>query len=82
MDLGTVERRLNASKPGKEDMSSPRYHSVDDFVRDVRLIFTNASAFNGAQHLVTQMANRLDEVFDRQMKHMPPPDDVSITILA
>jgi bromodomain-containing factor 1 len=74
MDLSTVERKLNSSNPVKPDPnpSNPRYRTADEFVSDVRVIFSNCITFNGPEHPVTAMGKRVEEVFDKQVKNMPP----------
>ena len=49
MDLGTIQKRLD---------SSP-YHSIDDFVADVRLICDNAMAYNEVGSLLHCIAREL-----------------------
>ncbi|KAI0757215.1 Bromodomain-containing protein [Daedaleopsis nitida] len=77
MDFSTIERKLNASNPTKPDSNStnPRYLNADQFVQDVRLIFTNCVTFNGPDHPVTHMGKRVEAVFDKQIKQMPPPEE-------
>jgi bromodomain-containing factor 1 len=79
MDFSTVERKLNSSNPAKPDLNllNPRYLSADAFISDVRLIFQNCLAFNGPDHAVTLMGKRVEEVFDKQLKQMPPTLEVS-----
>lgn len=83
MDFSTIERKLSASNPSKPDPNyvNPRYVNVDQFVADVRLIFTNCLAFNGPDHPVTAMGKRVEAVFDKQIKQMPPPDEVRCMFL-
>lgn len=78
MDFETVERKLNAANPAKPDSNpaNPRYLNVDQFVQDIRLIFTNCVTFNGPEHPVTAMGKRVEAVFDKQIKQMPPPEEV------
>lgn len=80
MDLSTVDRKLASSNPQKIDPnpSSPRYYNTDEFIADVRLIFGNALAFNGNEHPVYLMGKRVEDVFDKQIKQMPPPDQVRV----
>ncbi|KAI0768492.1 Bromodomain-containing protein [Trametes elegans] len=82
MDFSTIERKLNASNPTKPDPNStnPRYHSSDEFVADIRLIFSNTSTFNGPEHPVTLMGKRVEAVFDKQIKQMPPPEEPKPTV--
>ncbi|KAG8951765.1 hypothetical protein FRC03_012386 [Tulasnella sp. 419] len=78
MDFSTIEKKLSASKPGASKTPSPvnpPYSSADEFVADVNLVFENSFTFNGRQHIVSQMAERLQEIFTKQIKHMPPPEE-------
>lgn len=74
MDFSTIERKLTASNPVKPDPNpqNPRYHSADEFIADVRLIIFNCATFNGPDHVITAMGRRVEEVFDKQIKNMPP----------
>lgn len=78
MDFATIERKLQSSNPAKPDSnpSNPRYHHADEFVADVRLIFSNCLTFNGDSHVITAMSRQVAEVFDKQMKNLPPPEVV------
>jgi hypothetical protein len=78
MDLSTVERKLVSSNPTKPDSNpeNPRYFTADEFINDTRLIFTNCYTFNGPDHVISQMAKRLEESFDRGIKHLPPAVEV------
>ncbi|KAI0824137.1 Bromodomain-containing protein [Trametes gibbosa] len=78
MDFSTIERKLAASNPAKPDPNNanPRYNAADEFVADIRLIFKNCVAFNGVEHPVTLMGKRVEAVFDKQVKQMPPPEEV------
>lgn len=80
MDFSTVERKLTASNPAKPDPNpaNPRYQSAGEFIADVRMIFSNAELFNGPDHLVTAMGKRVEAVFDKQIKQLPPPDEVAL----
>ncbi|KAJ2920262.1 hypothetical protein MD484_g55, partial [Candolleomyces efflorescens] len=74
MDFSTIDRKLNSSNPAKPDPNpqNPRYHNADEFVADVRLVFTNCLTFNGPDHIIVAMGKRVEEIFDKQMKSMPP----------
>ncbi|KAG1766460.1 hypothetical protein EDD22DRAFT_774151 [Suillus occidentalis] len=75
MDLGTIERKLMASNPAKPETSSniPRYYSAEEFVSDVRLVFSNCITFNGPDHVIAQAGKHVEAVFDKQIKQLPPP---------
>lgn len=81
MDLGTVETKLIVSNPrgppkdkskmGNWDTSKGRYNSVSEVVQDVRQIWENTRMFNGADHVVSQMATRLEASFEKALATMP-----------
>jgi bromodomain-containing factor 1 len=80
MDLGTVEKKLMASHPAKPDLTKARYNTVDEFVKDVKLIFQNCITFNGPDHAISQMGKRLESVFEKQIKQVPPNEEVSLSL--
>ncbi|KAI0343894.1 Bromodomain-containing protein [Trametopsis cervina] len=76
MDFSTVERKLQSSNPQKPDPNpnNPRYYNSDEFISDVRLIFINCLTFNGEGHAITSLSRQVEEMFDKQMKNLPPPE--------
>lgn len=78
MDLSTVERKLTCSNPAKPDPNpnTPKYTTADEFVADVRLVFSNCVTFNGPDHQITHMGKRVEELFDKSLKNMPGPEEV------
>ncbi|KAJ2963288.1 hypothetical protein NQZ79_g1638 [Umbelopsis isabellina] len=62
MDLGTVQAKVN----------SQQYCTIDEFVADVRLIFSNCYLFNGHDSPVSTMATEVEKAFDRAVYKMPP----------
>ena len=85
MDFSTVDRKLASSNPSKPDINpnNPRYLSADEFITDIRLIFSNCVLFNGPDHPVTVMGKRLEATFDKQIKNLPPPaEEVSIRFIS
>jgi bromodomain-containing factor 1 len=80
MDLSTIERKLTSSNPSKPDSNpeNPRYFTADEFIADVRLIVKNCCLFNGADHPISAMAKRMEEVFDKQIKNLPLPAEVRL----
>ncbi|KAI0786017.1 Bromodomain-containing protein [Abortiporus biennis] len=78
MDFSTIERKLASSNPSKPDPNpaNPRYYHADEFITDVRLIFSNCLTFNGPEHPITQMGKRIEAVFDKQIKQIPPPEEM------
>ena len=77
MDFATIEEKLNSSNPAKPDPNpqKPRYHTADQFIADVRLIFSNCVKFNGSEHAISMMGRRLEELFDKSIKNIPPPEE-------
>ncbi|KAG1825607.1 Bromodomain-containing protein [Suillus subaureus] len=75
MDFSTIERKLMASNPAKPETSPniPRYYSAEEFVSDVRLVFSNCITFNGPDHVIAQAGKHVEAVFDKQIKQLPPP---------
>lgn len=61
MDLGTVQAKVNARE----------YSSLDQFIADVRLIFTNCYTFNGVDSPISLMAAELEKAFDRALYKKP-----------
>jgi bromodomain-containing factor 1 len=56
MDLQTMGERLDTGQ----------YNNAREFERDFQLIIRNSMLFNGADHIVTQCAHRLEEVFKEE----------------
>jgi bromodomain-containing factor 1 len=73
MDLSTIERKVTSSNPTKPDPNpqNPRYHSAEEFISDVRLIFQNCLTFNGPDHAISAMGKRVELIFDKAIKQMP-----------
>ncbi|KAJ8593535.1 Bromodomain-containing protein [Rhizopogon salebrosus TDB-379] len=83
MDLGNIERRLMSSNPSKPDPNpnNPRYYSAEEFVSDVRLVFSNCITFNGPDHMIAQAGKHVESVFDKQIKQLPPPAEAKATVV-
>ncbi|TYZ58792.1 hypothetical protein PybrP1_001568 [[Pythium] brassicae (nom. inval.)] len=58
MDLGTVKKKLGDGQ----------YIEIEDFVRDVRLVFENAKLFNAPGHSVHTSAELLLKRFESELK--------------
>ena len=78
MDLGTIERKVAASNPIRPDPSAAhgRYRSAAEFIADVHLVFYNCLIFNGPEHPVTLMGQRVESIFEKQIKNLPSIDEV------
>ncbi|KAJ8579740.1 Bromodomain-containing protein, partial [Rhizopogon salebrosus TDB-379] len=83
MDLGTIECKLMSSNPSKPDPNpnNPRYYSTEEFVSDVRLVFSNCITFNGPDHMIAQAAKHVESIFDKQIKQLPPPAEAKATVV-
>ena len=77
MDFSTIESKIENSVPGKEPPHPEklRYLSADQFITDVRLVFSNCVKFNGPEHTISLMGRRLEEMFDKSIKNLPPPEE-------
>jgi hypothetical protein len=76
MDFKTIEEKLDNSVPGKVSKpDQPQYTSTDQFIVDVRLVFSNCVKFNGPEHTISLMGRRLEEPFDKSIKNLPPPEE-------
>ena len=62
MDLGTVDGKLAAS----------RYATVEDFAKDIRLIWTNAQTFNLEGSDIYELATMLSKDFESRMAEVKP----------
>ncbi|GMK58914.1 hypothetical protein CspeluHIS016_0603560 [Cutaneotrichosporon spelunceum] len=81
MDLGTIETKLIASDPrgppkdkskaAKWDTSKGTYSSVAELSADVRQIWENTRKFNGRDHVVSQMASKLEEQYEKALRTLP-----------
>jgi len=60
MDFGTIQKKLLASE----------YSGVDEFVADVRLVFTNCLTYNLAGSTIHEMAKKLSAVFEKQLNSL------------
>ncbi|KAG0267915.1 hypothetical protein BGZ95_002708, partial [Linnemannia exigua] len=64
MDLSTVDKKLKTRK----------YETVDDFVSDINLIFSNCYLYNGApgpMAIVSQHAKTLEDLFNSALARQP-----------
>ncbi|KNZ62313.1 uncharacterized protein VP01_1287g2 [Puccinia sorghi] len=73
MDLNTIETRLG--KVGKPC----DYRSVEEFVADIQLVFSNCYLYNGppTSSFYSRAALELSIQFETQMKKMPPDEPLS-----
>ena len=64
MDFSTIEHMLSLSNPTKPNPNpeNPRYLTADQFIADVRPVFTDCIKFDGPDHAISQMGKRVDEL--------------------
>ena len=55
----------------KRKLLQDEYHTVEDYKRDVNLIWSNAAAYNGEGTLFTDMAREAEYWFEKKMKKFP-----------
>ncbi|QLL33272.1 hypothetical protein HG536_0E01830 [Torulaspora globosa] len=65
MDLGTVAKKLDNWK----------YQTLEEFERDVRLVFENCYKFNPDGTIVNMMGHRLEDIFNTKWAERPIIDD-------
>lgn len=65
-----TEKTKQASKWNLDPVKDV-YADVEEFERDVRLVFNNCITFNGPDHILSQHAKTLEGVFDKQIKTLP-----------
>ena len=61
MDLGTVKAKMKQNK----------YATAEEFIADVRLIFTNCYSWNGRDQGISRLAMSLSHIFEFEMAKMP-----------
>ncbi|OZJ03714.1 hypothetical protein BZG36_03297 [Bifiguratus adelaidae] len=64
MDISTVDRKLNNNQ----------YPSVDNFIQDVRLIFSNCYAYNGLESPISGLCQNVEKAFESSLRQMPVVD--------
>lgn len=76
----TAAAAKGGSKPTEKTKLAPKwnldpvkdvYADVEEFERDVRLVFNNCITFNGPDHILSQHAKNLEGLFDKQLKTLP-----------
>ncbi|CCG80638.1 putative Transcription regulator BDF1 [Taphrina deformans PYCC 5710] len=66
-DLGTIEAKL---KKGE-------FNTIDELIDSVQLVWSNCQKYNGAESAINLMALRLKEQFERQIRSMPPAEEIA-----
>jgi hypothetical protein len=71
------KEKLENSELEKEvpETDQPRYLSTDQFIANMRLVFSNCVRFNGPEHMISLMGRRLEEMFDKSIKNVLPPEE-------
>ncbi|ORZ02699.1 Bromodomain-containing protein [Syncephalastrum racemosum] len=65
MDLGTVEAKLN----------NLEYENIEDFIADVRLVFSNCFKFNGPEAMISMLCQNVETAFEKSLRQMPSSTD-------
>ncbi|BEI83743.1 hypothetical protein CcaverHIS002_0403470 [Cutaneotrichosporon cavernicola] len=66
------------SKAAKWDTSKGTYSSVSELTADVRQIWENTRKFNGRDHVVSQMASKLEEQYEKALRTLPSDAPLSV----
>ncbi|KAI9271578.1 Bromodomain-containing protein [Phascolomyces articulosus] len=61
MDLNTVDRKL----------TNGEYENVEDFISDVRLVFSNCYKFNGPEAMISMLCQNVESAFEKSLRQMP-----------
>ncbi|KAI7858505.1 Bromodomain-containing protein [Circinella umbellata] len=61
MDLNTVDRKLVHGE----------YDDVEDFISDVRLVFSNCYKFNGPEAMISMLCQNVESAFEKSLRQMP-----------
>ncbi|KAI9496648.1 Bromodomain-containing protein [Zychaea mexicana] len=61
MDLNTVDRKLTGGD----------YENVEDFIADVRLVFSNCYKFNGPEAMISMLCQNVESAFEKSLRQMP-----------
>ncbi|KAG0289366.1 hypothetical protein BGZ98_003852 [Dissophora globulifera] len=72
MDLSTVDRKL----------SGLEYGTVDDFVGDLNLIFSNCYLYNGRESPVSICASNIEAALQSSLRHMPKDNSKPVADLS
>ncbi|CAO3648912.1 unnamed protein product [Cunninghamella blakesleeana] len=67
MDLNTVDCKLTQME----------YNTVEDFILDVRLIFSNCYKYNGPEATVSLLCQNVESAFEKGLRQMPPSKELS-----
>lgn len=65
MDLSTVMKKLDNGE----------YHNINDFINDVKLIWSNSMTYNQEQSDYYRLAKKMQSLFDQKIKKLPGSDD-------
>ena len=60
MDLGTIKKKLNHNV----------YENIDEFIRDMNLVFDNCVRYNGPENMIAKYAIEIKGIFEENMKQM------------
>jgi hypothetical protein len=63
MDFGTIRKKLNHNV----------YEGIDDFVRDMKLVFSNCLKYNGEENMISKYAIEIRNIFEENMKQIGHP---------
>ncbi|KAI8388339.1 Bromodomain-containing protein [Radiomyces spectabilis] len=72
MDLSTVDRKLN----------NYEYDKVEDFVADIRLVFSNCYKYNGPEAMISMLCQNVESAFEKSLRQMPPSKERSSKMLS
>lgn len=67
MDLGTIGKKLKLRESQHAKSGLTAYSTLQEFVDDVELVFSNCFKYNTPNHAVSQLAKQVKEEFEKGM---------------
>ena len=60
MDFGTIKKKLTHNV----------YNEINEFIRDMNLVFSNCVKYNGPENMISKYAVEIRNIFEENMKQM------------
>jgi hypothetical protein len=78
MDLGTIGKKLKLREGQHGKLRA--YSTLQEFVDDVELVFSNCFKYNTPNHAVSQLAKQVKEEFEKGMARIPEGEVSGLTL--
>jgi bromodomain-containing protein 9 len=70
MDLETVQKKVDATNNNSKDQSEPVYANLEEFKKDISLIFENARIYNQPATIYYKYAQQLETIVQPLLKRL------------